>query len=85
LIARAIHFNSRRAAKPFLAVNCGALPESFRKRTFRTHERRVYRRDRRQKRFVSLGEGGTLFLDEIGEMPLALCRLNCCARFRNTK
>jgi DNA-binding NtrC family response regulator len=73
LIARAIHFNSARAAKPFLAVNCGALPESLLESELFGHTKGSFTGAIADKKglFRSAG-GGTLFLDEIGEMPVNL-------------
>jgi two-component system response regulator PilR (NtrC family) len=73
LVARAIHETSPRAVAPFVAVNCGAIPEAlleaeffgFRKGAFTgAHEDR--------DGFFLLAQGGTLFLDEIGDLPLAM-------------
>jgi DNA-binding NtrC family response regulator len=73
LIARAIHFNSRRAAKPFLAVNCGALPESLLESELFGHTKGAFTGALADKKgLFRSAEGGTIFLDEIGEMPLAL-------------
>lgn len=73
LIARAIHFQSRRAAQPFLAVNCGALPESLLESELFGHTKGAFTGAFADKKglFRSTG-GGTLFLDEIGEMPTSL-------------
>ena len=73
LIARAIHFNSRRAAKPFLAVNCGALPESLLESELFGHTRGAFTGAIADKKgLFRSADGGTLLLDEIGEMPLPL-------------
>jgi two-component system, NtrC family, response regulator len=73
LIARAIHFNSTRADKRFLAVNCGALPESLLESELFGHTKGSFTGAVADKTglFRSVA-GGTLFLDEIGEMPSSL-------------
>jgi Nif-specific regulatory protein len=73
LIARAIHFASPRAEKPFLKINCGAIPESLLESELFGHEKGSFTgaTELRKGRF-ELANGGTLFLDEIGEMPLSL-------------
>jgi Nif-specific regulatory protein len=73
LIARAIHFASPRADKPFLKINCGAIPESLLESELFGHEKGSFTgaTELRKGRF-ELANGGTLFLDEIGEMPLSL-------------
>jgi DNA-binding NtrC family response regulator len=70
--ARAVHAASRRSGGPFVAVNCGALPEGLVESTLFGHERGAFTGavERRPGRFVE-AEGGVLFLDEIGELPLA--------------
>jgi len=73
LIARAIHYKSRRAARPFLAVNCGALPESILESELFGHTKGSFTGATGDKKgLFRSAEGGTLLLDEIGEMPLAL-------------
>jgi transcriptional regulator with GAF, ATPase, and Fis domain len=71
LIARAIHSNSRRAAKPLIKVNCAALPAGLVESELFGHEKGAFTGAiaRRIGRF-ELADGGTLFLDEIGELPL---------------
>jgi DNA-binding NtrC family response regulator len=73
LFARAIHFSSRRAAGPWVKVNCGALPEHLLESELFGHEKGAFTGAVRQKpgRFED-ADGGTLFLDEIGELPLPL-------------
>ena len=69
LIAHAIHYNSPRAAKPFVKVSCAALPETLIEAELFGYERGAFTgaQGRKQGRF-ELAEGGTLFLDEIGEL-----------------
>ncbi|MHB1191387.1 MAG: sigma-54-dependent transcriptional regulator, partial [Armatimonadota bacterium] len=70
LVARAIHYRSARAAKPFVAVSCAALPESLLESELFGHEKGAFTGAAAQKagRF-ELANKGTLFLDEIGEIP----------------
>jgi transcriptional regulator with GAF, ATPase, and Fis domain len=72
LVARAIHYNSPRAEKPFIKVSCGALPETLIESELFGVEAGAYTdaRHARPGRF-ELAHGGTLFLDEIGELSLA--------------
>ena len=74
LIAREIHYRSRRASGPFVSINCGAHPaRPARERAVRPREGRVHRRGARtQAGLFEVAEGGTFFLDEVGEMPLAI-------------
>jgi Nif-specific regulatory protein len=69
LVAHAIHFNSLRASKPFIKVNCGALPESVVESELFGHERGAFTGAiaTRKGRF-ELAHGGTIFLDEIGDL-----------------
>ena len=71
LFARALHGESPRAAKPFVAVNCGAIPESLIERTLFGHEKGAFTGAvaRVPGRFRE-ADGGTIFLDEVGELPL---------------
>jgi transcriptional regulator with PAS, ATPase and Fis domain len=73
LIARAIHKASPRADKPFIAVNCGAIPPELVESEFFGHKKGSYTgavADR--KGHFERAEGGTIFLDEIGELPKAI-------------
>ena len=72
LIARAIHYNSKRADAPFVKVDCAALPEQLIENELFGHERGAYTgADRAAEGKVHAAEGGTLFLDEVGELTLA--------------
>ncbi len=73
LVAKAIHFNSPRADKPFITVNCAALADNLLESELFGHEKGAFTGAvaMRKGRF-ELADGGSLFLDEIGEIPLAL-------------
>jgi two-component system response regulator GlrR len=73
LAARALHYGSVRAAAPFIALNCGAIPESLFEAELFGHQRGAFTGavSARPGAFEA-ADGGTLLLDEIGEMPLAL-------------
>jgi formate hydrogenlyase transcriptional activator len=70
LVARAIHKRSRRAGKPFIRVNCAAIPQSLMASELFGHEKGAFTgaTERRLGRF-ELANGGTIFLDEIGDIP----------------
>ena len=73
LFARAVHHLSNRRDKPFVAINCAAIPETLIENELFGHERGAFTgaSDRRQGKF-ELASDGTVFLDEIGELPLAV-------------
>ena len=71
LIANAIHYNSLRSRKPFIKINCAAIPETLIESELFGHERGAFTGAERQKKGrFELADGGTLFLDEIGDLPL---------------
>ncbi|MGC1694904.1 MAG: sigma-54 dependent transcriptional regulator [Pseudolabrys sp.] len=72
LIARAIHGSGARRAKPFVAVNCGAMPENLVESILFGHEKGAFTgaTDKHTGKFIE-ADGGTLFLDEVGELPPA--------------
>ncbi len=73
LIARAIHFNSPRLGKPFIAINCAAIPRELLESELFGFEKGAFTGaiDRKAGKFEQ-ANGGTIFLDEIGDMPLEL-------------
>ncbi len=73
VVAQAIHRQSDRQANPFIALDCGAIPEALLESELFGHERGAFTgAERRKAGQFSLAEGGTLFLDEIGNLPLGL-------------
>ncbi len=73
LIARGIHERSPRAIKPFLAVNCGSIPENLLESELFGHVRGAFTgADQDRKGLFEEADNGTLFLDEIGELPLSM-------------
>jgi DNA-binding NtrC family response regulator len=73
LVAQAIHRASARREKPFLALDCGAIPEPLLESELFGHERGAFTgADRKRHGRFELARGGTLFLDEIGNLPLGL-------------
>ena len=75
VVARNLHINSNRAEKPFIPINCGAIPNELLESELFGHEKGAFTGaiSTRIGRF-ELADGGTLFLDEIGDMP-QICRL----------
>ena len=72
LFARAVHGSGERKTKPFVAVNCGAIPDNLVESILFGHEKGAFTgaTERHMGKFVE-AHGGTLFLDEVGELPLA--------------
>ena len=73
LLAKAIHFNSRRKQQPFVIINCGSIPRELLESELFGHVKGSFTGAMTHKRGkVELADGGTVFLDEIGEMPREL-------------
>jgi DNA-binding NtrC family response regulator len=73
LVARAIHFNSKRSQKPFIALNCGAVVENLFESELFGHKRGSFTGATTDKEgFFKAADGGTLFLDEVSEIPYPL-------------
>ncbi len=73
LVARAIHEVSPRGAAPFVAVNCGAIPEALLEAEFFGYRKGAFTGANEDREgFFQAAQGGTLFLDEIGDLPLAM-------------
>ena len=73
LVARAVHGCSQRASGPFVAVNCGAIPENLLEAEFFGARKGAYTGSVQDRQgYFQAAKGGTLFLDEIGDLPLAM-------------
>jgi two-component system NtrC family response regulator len=73
LVARAIHRQSARKGEPFVAINCGAIPETLLESELFGYEKGSFTGATQQRKGrIESAQGGTLFLDEIGDVPLAL-------------
>jgi two-component system NtrC family response regulator len=73
LVARAIHHHSLRCTGPFIAINCGAIPETLLESELFGHEKGAFTGAYTQRKGrIELAQGGTLLLDEIGDLPLTL-------------
>jgi DNA-binding NtrC family response regulator len=73
LVAKAIHAKSPRAAHPFVAINCGALPETLLETELFGHQKGAFTgADHFRKGFLEVVQGGTLFLDEVAEISLKM-------------
>jgi DNA-binding NtrC family response regulator len=73
MVARALHESGPRRGGPFLAINCGAIPENLIESTLFGHEKGAFTgADARSRGYFQAAHGGTLLLDEIGELPMGL-------------
>jgi DNA-binding NtrC family response regulator len=73
LVAKALHYASDRATKPFMNITCSALPETLLESELFGHEKGAFTDARQQKKgLIELADGGTVFLDEVGEMGLGV-------------
>ena len=73
LIAKAIHYESARSEKPFMAINCAAMPETLLESELMGHEKGAFTDAKAQKKGIfEVADGGTIFLDEIGDMDIGM-------------
>ena len=73
LVSQAIHYNSPRSENPFIAINCGALPQSLLEGELFGYRKGAFTGAAADKKgLITMADQGTLFLDEIGDMPLSL-------------
>jgi DNA-binding NtrC family response regulator len=73
LVAQAIHESGPRKDKPFISINCGAIPENLLESELFGHKKGSFTSANEDKKgLITMANGGSLFLDEIGEMPMAL-------------
>ncbi|GAB4567153.1 MAG: sigma-54 dependent transcriptional regulator [Geothermobacteraceae bacterium] len=73
LVAKAIHYESARVEKPFMAINCAAVPETLLESELMGHEKGSFTDAKSQKKgLFELADGGTIFLDEIGDMEMGM-------------
>lgn len=83
VVARTLHARSPRAGRPFLKINCAALPASLLESELFGYQRGAFTGARNHTKGKSeLAHGGTPFIDEIGEMPTEI-RRSCCRRSRS--
>ena len=82
MVAKAIHYNGPLAGKPFIPVNCGAIPESLIESEMFGHKKGSFTGAVSDKAgLFEAAEGGTLFLDEVGELPVSI-QVKLCVRFK---